>query len=287
MTSASTRGDNVTTRATMTGMTDLIDAHLAHIKAGGFAQNTIDDRRKVLNRVHLDLPMGLDQATVEELAGWLARDEWSTQTRATYFGHIRGFFQWACNPTSPQLDWDPSSSLIRPRVPKTLPRPVSNAELAHALAYSAEPWHRMILLASYAGLRCIELACIRREDITAVQIIATGKGGKQRAIPTAVRIWDAVKDLPAGRLHPGTNADDISRDAGVYLRRIGLPGVTMHRFRHWFATMMLRNGADLRTVQELMGHASPATTAIYTQVSDEQRQMAIAALPALSTPASA
>ncbi len=269
----------------MAGMTDLIDAHLAHIKAGGFSQNTIDDRRKVLNRLHRELPMGLDQATVEELAGWLARDEWSTQTRATYSGHIRGFFQWACNPASPQLDWDPSGSLIRPRVPKTLPRPVSDAELVFALDHAADPWRRMVLLAAYGGLRCMELAIIRKEDINAVQMIITGKGGKQRAVPTSACVWVAVKNLPAGRLHPGTTADDISRDAAAYLRSIGLAGVTMHRFRHWFATTMLRNGVDLRTVQELMGHSSPATTAIYTQITDEQRQMAIAALPVLFTPA--
>lgn len=268
-------------------MTDLIDAHLAHIRAGGLAANTVDDRRKLLHRLNTELPMGLDQATVEELAGWLARDEWGPQTKATYYGHLRAYFTWACDPRSPRLDYDPSASLIRPRVPATLPRPVSDAELAFALEHSDTDWQRRILLASYAGMRCCELATIRREHITAVTITITGKGGKQRAVPTAPQIWLAVGPLPAGPLEPNWTADNLAREGGVHHRRIGLPGVTMHRYRHWFGTSLLRNGADLRTVQELMGHSSPATTAIYTQVSDEQRRTAIAALPALHAPTSA
>lgn len=269
-------------------MTDLIDAHLAHIKAAGYAANTIDDRRKVLLRVNVDLPMGLEQATVEELADWLGRDEWSKQTKATYYGHVRGFFTWACNPRAPRLDYDPSASLTRPRVPQTVPRPVADAELAYALEVAVEPWRLMVLLAAYAGLRCLELATVRREDFSVINITVTGKGGKTRVVPTWPDVWRAVQPLPAGLVNPGWTADGIARDAGAYFRSIGLPGVTMHRFRHWFGTNLLRPkaqggaGADLRTVQELMGHASPATTAIYTQISDEQRRTAIAALPALT-----
>jgi integrase len=268
-------------------MTDLIEAHLAHIRAGGLAANTVDDRRKVLHRINADLPMGLDQATVEELAGWLARDEWGPQTKATYYGHVRGYFSWACDPRNPKLDYDPSASLIRPRVPATLPRPVSDAELQFALEHSDPDWQRRILLAAYAGLRCCELVTIRREDITPINITVKGKGGKQRTVPTAAQIWVTVRDLPAGRLDPHWDADGLAREGGVHHRRIGLRGVTMHRYRHWFATTALLNGANLRTVQELMGHSSPATTAIYTLVTDEQRRTAIAALPVLFAPTSA
>jgi integrase/recombinase XerC len=58
-----------------------------------------------------------------------------------------------------------------------------------------------------------------------------------------------------------------------------MPGVHLHRFRHWFATTLLRNGADLRTVQELMGHSSILTTQGYTQVVSETRERAIRSLP--------
>lgn len=263
-------------------MTDLIDAHLAHMKAGGLADNTIDDRRKVLYRINLELPLGLDQATVEELADWMANRRWSAQTRATYYGHIRGYFLWACDPRNPKLDYDPSEALTRPKVPATVPRPVTDGELAYAMGRASVRWYRNIVLAAYAGLRCCELATVTTWDITETRITVTGKGGKTRHIPTAEVVWAAVRSLPPGEVNAGRDADWIARLGNAHLRRIGLRGVTMHRFRHWFGTNLLARGANLRTVQELMGHSSPATTAIYTQVTDEQRQMAIAALPALA-----
>lgn len=263
-------------------MTDLIDAHLAHMRASGLATNTIDDRRKLLYRINQDLPLGVEQATVEELSDWMANRTWSAQTRATYYGHLRGFFVWACDPRHPRLDYDPSEVLTRPKVPATLPRPVTDAELSHAMAKASVYWYRNIVLAAYAGLRDCELAIITTYDITETRITVTGKGGKRRHIPTSSLIWAAIQPLPAGEINPGRDADWIARIGNRHLRRIGLRGVTMHRFRHWFGTNLLAHGANLRTVQELMGHSSPATTAIYTQVTDEQRQMAIAALPALA-----
>lgn len=269
-------------RKTM-GPMDLIDLHLRHMTAAGRSPNTIDDRRKVLHRLNCELPMGLEQATVEELADWLANAGWSVQTRATYYGHIRGFFVWACDPLATRLSYDPSASLTRPRVPAGVPRPVSDAELRYALETADERWRRLILLAAYAGLRCCELVSIRKQDIDVTNITITGKGGKTRVVPTQAEIWRFAYPLPAGLLDPGWHdADHVSRDATPYFTRIGLPGVTMHRFRHWFATNLLSHGADLRTVQELMGHASPATTAIYTQITDEQRRNAIQALPVLT-----
>ena len=269
-------------RKTM-GPMDLIEMHLKHLRAAGMADNTIDDRRKLLHRLNCELPMGLEQATVEELADWLAREGWSVQTKATYYGHINGFFTWACDPLTPRLDYNPAASLTRPKVPAGVPRPVSDAELAYALDATADEWRRMVLLAAYAGLRCIELASIRKEDITVTNITIRGKGGRARVVPTYMDIWRDVHPLPAGLVNPGRTAEQISREAGAYFDKLGLEGVTMHRFRHWFGTNLLRHGADLRTVQELMGHSSPATTAIYCQITDEQRRTAIAALPVLTT----
>ena len=273
-------------------MSDLIDAHLAHIRAGGYADNTIKDRGDLLYRIDRELPLGLEQATVEELAGWLASDRWSVATWATYYGHIRSFFTWACDPNNPQLDWNPSSSLIRPTVPKRLPKPVTNEELAVALAQAAEPWRTLVVLAAYAGLRCCELATIHTDHITVERMVVRGKGGKTRIVTTHPQVWAAVRNLPPGLVAGGWDADFIAHNGRHYFGRIGLPGVTFHRYRHWFATWLLRPeklggaGADLRTVQELLGHSSLDTTAVYTQVSDEQRRIAVAALPAL-TPVSA
>src|SRR5512137_299312 len=275
------------------GMSELITAHIAHIRAGGYAENTWDDRQKVLRRLDAELPMGLEQATVEELQDWLARDDWSVQTKATYYGHIRGFFAWACDSRRPLLDWDPSASLARPRVPAGAPRPVSDAELRRALECAADPWRAYIVLAAYAGLRACEIARLRRDDVTEDELtIRKGKGGKGSVLPCHPQVWSVMAHLPDGpivhRPRGGrVNGDWVSTRTALYLRRqLRMPGVCLHRFRHWFGTHLLREGADLRTVQELMRHSSPATTAIYTQITDEQRRAAIAALPAHAPDAS-
>lgn len=268
-------------------MTDLIAAYSQHLRAAGRGRRTIDERAELLRRVDRDLPLGLEQATVEELAAWLAHDEWAPATRALYHVGISGFFAWACNPDAPHLDWNPAASLVRPAVPAGLPRPVTRDELIHALTHAAAPtWRLLVLLAAYAGLRCCELATIRREHISEERLTVKGKGGKSRSVPTWPQVWISVRDLPPGPVAGGMTARAVTRDGGREMRRIGLPDVTMHRFRHWWATELLRAGANLRTVQELLGHASPAQTAIYTQITDEQRQIAVAALPVLVDPAS-
>lgn len=263
-------------------MTDLISAHAAHLRAAGRARNTVNDRVDLLRRMDHDLPMGLEQATVEELAEWLAHDGWSASTRATYHAHVSEFFRWACNPANPMLDYNPAASLTRPRVPQRLPKPVTDAELAHALKHARAPWRLLVLLAAYEGLRCCELATIRREHVTQDELVVVGKGGKERMIGTHPIVWRAVRDLPAGRLARGLSARRISSGGIEEMARIGLPRVSMHRYRHWCFTTVLRRTGNLRTVQELAGHASPSTTAGYTLITNEQRRMAIRALPVLA-----
>lgn len=267
-------------------MSDLIAAHCAHLRAGGFAGTTIKKRGELLRRVDRDLPFGIDSATVEELAGWLAANCHSAAANHNYFHHIRGYFRWACDETNPHLDWDPSASLARPKVPPGMPKPVTDGELEQALGRSGEPWWLSILLASYAGLRCCELASVRREHITESDILVKGKGGRSRKIPTMPHVWEAVRDLPRGPVGPSSDPQWISRNALYHFADIGLPGVTMHRFRHWYATTMLANGVDLLTVSTYLGHASTETTRVYCLITDGQRRSAIAALPVLLAPAS-
>jgi integrase len=276
-------------------MTDLIASYEAHMKAAGYARNTVVDRVELLRRVDSALPLGLAEATTEELAAWLARDGWSRQTRATYYGHVRGFYAYHCDPNRRiALDWDPSAGLIRPRAPRGVPRPVTDDELEQALAQLDTPWSTYVRLAAYAGLRSFEIAQIKRREVNQHTItVAAGKGGRSRVIPTHPVIWQAIRHLGAGLIaEPSSTgrlcADLISGETARLSRVIGLIGFTLHRCRHWYGTMLLRPkdeggaGANLRAVQELLGHASPLTTAIYTLVTDEQRRNAVAALPALA-----
>lgn len=273
-------------------MSDLIEPHLRHIRAEGLSERTIIDRRIVLRRADRDLPLGLNQATVEELADWLARFG-TNQTKATYYGHLKAYYDWACDEARTEgLSWNPIASLTRPRVPRTAPRPVTDTELAEILDEARDPFRRWVVLAAYAGLRALEIATIERKDITEQTITVRGKGGKNAVLPTHPEVWRVVKDLPPGPITPRVaggriTANNVSARFGEYCReKLGKDGITLHRFRHWFATTTLRQSQNLRVVQELLRHASPATTAIYTQVTDEERRIAVAALPALA-PASA
>lgn len=270
-------------------MDDLITRHLRHTQAAGFSDHTIGDRRYVLAALDRDLPFGLVSATVEELEDWLANPKWKPETRATYFGHIVGFFTWACRPDRPQLDYNPAAGLARPKVHKGVPRMPEDAEVAYALATAPDPWRRCMTIAAYGGLRCEEIALLERQHITEERIIVLhGKGRKQRYVPTHPRIWASVCALPPGPVvgpkpRTGAPADAhwVTMGGAAAFDRIGLPQITMHWLRHWFATRALDGGANLRVVQELLGHSDPGTTARYTHVRDEQCTAAIRALPDL------
>lgn len=263
---------------------DLLEAHVAHLRAGGYAERTIRDRYELLSRMDDQLPEGLCESTTDELAQWLADPTWSQWTRCTYYGHVRGFFRWACGGTDPWLDWDPSADLARPRNPGRVPHPVTEEELNAALSRSDRRWRLVIVLAAYAGLRAGEISRLRREDVTEEHVrIVKGKGGRDAVLPTHPAIWALVARMPAGllvRTRTGKQftGDQLSVMARHHFDAIGMPEVHLHRFRHLFATALLRAGSDIRTVQELMRHSSLATTAGYIAVTDEQKVTAVSAL---------
>lgn len=265
---------------------DLIDAHVAHLRAGGYAVRTTRDRYELLCRMDDQLPEGLCTATTEELTRWLGDPTWSQWTRCTYYGHVRGFFRWACAGDDAPLDWDPSAGLARPRNPNRVPHPITEEELNAALSRSDRRWRLVITLAAYAGLRAGEISRLRREDVTDDRIrVVKGKGGRDAVIPTHPAIWALVARMPSGllvRTRTGREFtdDQLSVMARHHFDKIGLPEVHLHRMRHRFATQLIRAGNDIRTVQELMRHSSLATTAAYIQVTDEQRVRAVGSLAA-------
>jgi len=265
-------------------MSTLLAAHLLHLRAAGYSPRTVHERQRLLSQVDRELPQGIDQASTDELAGWLARDGWAAWTRVTFDRHLRAFYRWAVSGRQPYLDWDPMSELRRPRHPDADPHPATDAQLAAALERSSPWWGRCITLCAYAGLRASEAAGLQRGDVTEHELRISGKGGKTKVLPVHPEIWARVGPQPPGPLLPGYDGLPV-RSLPVVARRhfdrIGLPGLHLHMFRHWFATMMLRGGADIRTVQELMRHSSITTTAGYLYITDGQRRLAISTLPVL------
>jgi integrase len=260
---------------------DLIDSYSGYQRSESRSDRTIDDRKRILRVLDRELPNGIEGTSEEELRAWLWRDGLTLSSRETYYGAIAGFYKWAA--AEGHFEFNPVEAISRPKPPQRLPRPVSDEQLTHALASAREPYLTYIKLAAYAGERCIDIAHQRRELITerGVSIIQS-KGGKARVVPTHPVIWEAVLDLPHG---PITDLDErqISMSTANYFSRtLKMKGVTLHRFRHWFGTMIQRLYKDLRVTQELMGHSDPRTTAGYALVAAEQTRAAIDLLPDFS-----
>jgi integrase len=274
-------------------MTELIEKYLKHCRAAGLAENTIDSRGHLLRRLDRELPMGLGQSTTEELEDFLAGHPWP-QTKATYFGHLLGFFRWATDPKKPRIDYDPMAGMSRPPAPATLPKPATNAQVGHALQTLKMPWRAVVAIAAYEGARCIEIARLDRADVTQEDTRLYGKGNKTRVLRTHAVVWRIIEPLEPGPIvvrtdgKPGVSAAYVSNMARYHLAAIGLEGLTLHQFRHWYATTQLKPakyggaGASIRTVQLNLGHSSVSSTSIYTLVTDEERADAIDALPDFS-----
>ena len=182
-----------------------------------------------------------------------------------------------------------------PRIKKGLPRPVTPDEAvnlaAEVAAQTDEEWigarDRAVLLLLYgAGLRIAEALSLTGADHPlGERLTVTGKGGKQRVVPILPIVREAVVDyvalcprplIPTASLFRGAKGGPLSQGmvqkAVARARQVlGLPATaTPHALRHSFATHLLGAGADLRSLQELLGHASLGSTQIYTKVDAAQ-----------------
>ena len=178
-----------------------------------------------------------------------------------------------------------------PRRPRTLPRPAAPDEVMglanDAAAAASAPWlgarDLAILLLLYgAGLRVAEALSLTARDFPVHSTLRiTGKRSKMRVVPVVPAVREAIEDyvrlcpyplsgdapLFVGARGGPLNPDLVRRAVAAARRRLGLPDtLTPHALRHSFATHLLARGADLRSLQELLGHASLSSTQIYTAV---------------------
>jgi integrase/recombinase XerC len=177
-----------------------------------------------------------------------------------------------------------------PKIPRTLPRPLSETDAARAIEEAGEvevPWiaarnAALITLLYGTGLRISEALSLKRGDAPLGETLTViGKGRKERSVPVLAAVREAVdayvKLCPfapakSAPLFVSRRGNPMSpREAQALMQhlrgRLGLsPSATPHALRHSFATHLLRNGGDLRAVQELLGHASLSTTQKYTEV---------------------
>jgi integrase/recombinase XerD len=190
---------------------------------------------------------------------------------------------------------DPTLHVDSPRVTKYLPRAASVSEIERLLGQldgETPPVLRdraMLELLYATGMRVSELVSLDCTDVSTEDDVVQcrGKGDKQRQIPFGQKARDAlVQYTNYGRVHLlgkressalflNHHGDRLTRQGfwliiKSYARGAGIDKITPHTLRHSFATHLLSNGADLRSVQELLGHSSIATTQVYTHVADSR-----------------
>ena len=234
----------------------------------------------------------LTETQLEQYVNDLRSAGLAENSLARNIASIRGWLQFLF--LEKQLNSDPSQRLHASSRRRSLPKPLGEEEVARlidsiGIDTSIDRRDRALLELLYGtGARVSEVVTLHLEDLDFDEqlIRLTGKGAKQRLVPMGSSLITALKDYlsPAGR----DAIRQIRRTSRVFLNSRGAPisrqgidlvidkralaagversRVSAHVFRHSCATHMLAHGADIRVVQELLGHASIATTQIYTAV---------------------
>mgnify|MGYP001672030272 FL=1 len=251
----------------------------------GLSQRTITERIRVINQV--TAATGADPAalTPQAISAWLATLP-SATTKNAYFTVLRAWSRWLVQ--SDHRTDDPTTRVPRPKTPASHPRPVTDAQLDAVLALPLRQDTRAkIILAAWAGMRVHEIAKIKGEDISPVAgtITITGKGGRTDLLPAHQLILQQASNYPRrGLWFPSpkdpavpVRAKTVSAVISAAFDRADSPA-TAHQLRHYFATSLLRAGADSRVVQSLMRHESLATTGRYLAVNVDQQRAALSGL---------
>ena len=275
-----------------------LEAFLA-LLAARRAPRTVDAYRRDLKALGAYLGKALAKVTTEELERYnahLRADGLAAATIARRTASARSFYRHL------QLlgarDDNPAAALRLPRRPRALPHVLSPGEAERLIeaAVGTQPRalrdHALVELLYGAGLRVSEAVGLDKAgvDLDARVVRVLGKGGKERIVPIGRPASQALRRyLSRGRpfldsrhrpeLFLNARGGGLTR-AGAFLilRRLaekaGLDPARIHPhlLRHSFATHLLEGGADLRSVQEMLGHADVATTELYTHVSDRRRR---------------
>lgn len=242
----------------------------------GMRPRSIHRRRDVLRAFARHHGSLLD-ATADDIYAWLEHTPIVARTTRNYLSSLSGFYAWAI--LIELTDHNPAGMIPKPKVPIGLPRPIRSDDLAFAVGQAPPTIKAWLLLAALAGLRCQEIAGLERDHILDYEdppllLVVHGKGGRERVLPlhpdvlAALRVAGLPRTGPLFRTQTGRQRppDQVSAIVSDYLHGIGVEA-SAHMLRHAFATSVYRASRDIRLTQDLLGHASPVTTAIYTQTS--------------------
>lgn len=223
-----------------------------------------------------------------------------SSTRARKCAAIRSFFNYLCV-NAQQMERNPTQALNNPKLRKSLPRYLSLSESIQLLDAVSGPNelrdYCILTIFLNCGLRVGELVGLNVQDIRDDTMRVLGKGNKERQLYLNEACLDALKAYLEVRPQP---KDELRHRDALFVSRnktrlttravenivrkavtqAGLdPQYSPHKLRHTAATLMLNNGVDVRTLQDVLGHENLGTTQIYTHISDANMKMAVDANP--------
>lgn len=261
----------------------------------GLSQNTLDSYRSDLSMfIELCFSLGveeLNQIQRNHLNSYildLREKKYSPTSVMRKIASLRGFFKWLC--ANEICEQNPTLTLEQPKIPKKLPKVMTISEIENILRENLTKTQRLIIELLYGcGLRVSELVNLKINsiDLNASYLRCSGKGSKERLVPLgnkakeALNIYFEHRDFLIKKHNLDTKNLFIA-DSGRFLTRQDVynfiheqgkkihKNISPHTLRHSFATHLLENGADLRIVQELLGHSDVSTTQLYTHISKKR-----------------
>lgn len=283
-------------------MLELIDLLLEHLwLQERLSKNTLDSYRRDLTKTAARLQAaGHDwfSATETDLADAVYAANEQPSSNARNLSACKRLYGWL-EQTERRSD-NPTAHLKAPKKPKTLPKLITEAQIDSLLAApDVSTPHglrdKALLELMYAtGLRVSEAVklSVREVDLNSGWLNTIGKGGKQRYVPMGqeavawVERYQAearpqlLKDTVCEELFVSQKKNGITRQLAwlivkQYAEAVGIENLSPHSLRHAFATHLVSHGADLRSVQQMLGHADISTTQIYTHVANLRLQQLV------------
>lgn len=265
--------------------THTIAGYREHLLAGGRARGTIHVRISHISRCLAFIDKSLWAVTTGDIERWLASGNWGPAARKSARTSVRVFFAWCVR--EGLIEQSPAAAIIPVPQVRAVPKPCPDALISDAMRAAPPRVCLAIELMATCGLRRDECARVRACDVEPVGqgwiLRVRGKGGHVRTIPCPPHLARRISQAH-GWVFPGASVSGhISAGWLGKLISRALPGDwTPHKIRHRYATVAYGHSYDLRAVQELLGHASVATTQIYTSVSDRSLRTAAAATWAIA-----
>ena len=261
----------------------------------GLSNNTIDAYRRDLS-AFLDFceTLGVEKLTQIQRTHLnsyildLREKNYLPQSVMRKIASLRGFFKWLC--ANEICTNNPTLTLEQPKIPRRLPKVMSIKDIENIIRKDlTETEHLIVELLYGCGLRVSELVGLKTNslDLNASYLRCSGKGSKERLVPLGSKAKEALKkyfehrDFLVKKYNLDTKTLLISHN-GRFLTRQDIynfiheqgkrinKNISPHTLRHSFATHLLENGADLRIVQELLGHSDVSTTQLYTHISKKR-----------------